>query len=115
MYKHYLQSTNDPLLTDSFYYDQKLPLGTPVMHSNIMHEVIHSRQVSDIYTTEQIKEQFIHILNKTYLHCTDNEMDYIIEKLDQETFYVGEQLNNLESSNTSFDSDKIYTDGKEEY
>ena len=82
MYKIYLQAKKDNSINDSFYYDQKLIFGTDVLHSNVMHTVVHSREVSDIYTTEQIKEQFINVLNKTYHHCTEAEMDYIIYSLD---------------------------------
>ncbi len=98
MYKVYLLS-KEGNISANFYYDQKLMLGTTVLHNNIMSEVIHCREISEIYTSEQIKEQFINVLNKTYQNCTENEMEYIIESLDKETFHVAQELNKLESEN----------------
>lgn len=99
MKKIYLQSQKDSQINDSFYYDQKLQEGTEVLHNNVMHTVIHSRDVSDIYTTEQIKEQFVNVLNKTYHGCTESEMEYIIYSLDKETLHIAEELNREEQSN----------------
>ncbi len=107
MYKVYLQAKRDAQINDSFYYDQKLQLGISVLHNNVLHEVVHCREISDCYTTEQIKEQFVSLLNKTYHNCTESEMEYIIESLDKETFHIAEELNKSESENRScYDSNE---------
>lgn len=107
MYKIYLQSKKDSLINDSFYYDQKLVLGTCVLHSNVSHEVIHCREVSELYTTEQIKEQFIKVLNKTYHQCTESEMDYILYSLDKEMLISSEEVNKEESQIKGFYDEKL--------
>ena len=85
MYKTYVQSEKDPNINDSFYYDSELPIDTAVLHNNMMHKVIHIRKMSDIYSSKEIKDEFIRVLNKTYHGCTDAEMDYIIYSLDKKT------------------------------
>lgn len=97
MLKIYLQSKKDTKIDASFYYDQKLIIGTDVLHNNVLHTVVHCRDVSELYTTEQIKEKFLKILNKTYHGCSESEMDYILYALDKETLECSEELNKEES------------------
>ena len=85
MYKIYLTAKRDSQIESSFYYDEKLQPGLDVLHNNTMYETIHSREVSEIYSSEEIKEEFIKVLCKAYHGCTDSEMDYILYSLDKKT------------------------------
>ena len=99
MYKTYLQAEKDPYINNSFYYDTNLAIDTIVFHNNLVCKVIHTRNVSEIYSSEEIKKEFIDVLNKTYHNCTDSEMDYIIYSLDKKIIQSSEELNKEESSN----------------
>jgi len=85
MYKIYLTAKRDSQIESSFYYDEKLQPGLDVLHNNTMYETIHSREVSEIYSSEEIKEECIRVLNKTYHTCSENEIEYIIYSLDKKT------------------------------